>query len=173
MWDRGEPNGYANHMTTDPLPDTPAHKVLIEMAYGDHQVANVPTEVEARTIGAPLRRPALDPTGCRASTRSRSSALATLGDLTPGPAANGSGYFIWDIGPKRAGLGRRGRPRHRPAADHQHRAERLLRRRPARHGDHTSPAVRAQIAAFISPQGKITDPCGSAPCYAAGWTGPP
>jgi hypothetical protein len=37
----------------------------------------------------------------------------------------------------------------------------------------TSPEVRHQIAAFISPQGKIIDPCGSAPCYAAGWTGPP
>ena len=24
MWDRGEPDGYANHMTTDPLPNTPA-----------------------------------------------------------------------------------------------------------------------------------------------------
>ncbi|MFL5892922.1 MAG: hypothetical protein ACJ75I_09305, partial [Solirubrobacterales bacterium] len=57
MWDRGEPNGYANHMTSDPLPRTPAHKVLIEMAYGDHQVSNVATEVEARTIGTPLRRP--------------------------------------------------------------------------------------------------------------------
>jgi hypothetical protein len=23
LWDRGEPNGYAHHMTTDPLPNTP------------------------------------------------------------------------------------------------------------------------------------------------------
>ena len=50
MWDRGEPDGYANHMTSDPLPGTPAHHVLIDMAYGDHQVSNVATEVEARTI---------------------------------------------------------------------------------------------------------------------------
>ncbi len=57
MWDRGEPDGYANHMTAHPLPGTPPHKVLIDYAYGDHQVANVSTEVEARTIGAPLRRP--------------------------------------------------------------------------------------------------------------------
>lgn len=61
VWDRGEPNGYAQHMTRDPLPNTPAHRVLIEMAFGDHQVANVTTEVMARTIGARLRRPALDP----------------------------------------------------------------------------------------------------------------
>ncbi len=61
LWDRGEPDGYANHMTSNPLPNTPAHHVLIEMAYGDHQVSNVATEVEARTIGAPLRYPTLDP----------------------------------------------------------------------------------------------------------------
>ncbi|MGE5156485.1 MAG: hypothetical protein ACM3JP_03195, partial [Betaproteobacteria bacterium] len=61
MWDRGEPDGYANHMTSNPLPNTPAHHVLIDMAYGDHQVSNVATEVEARTIGAPLRYPTLDP----------------------------------------------------------------------------------------------------------------
>ena len=29
LWDRGEPNGYAHRMTTNPLPDTPAHTVLL------------------------------------------------------------------------------------------------------------------------------------------------
>ena len=102
MWDRGEPDGYANHMTTDPLPNTPAHKVLIQMAWGDHQVANVATEVEARTIGAPLRRPALDanrladPFDEIGPTR-RSYAMGKLGDLG-GPAADGNGMFVWDIG---------------------------------------------------------------------------
>lgn len=70
MWDRGEPDGYANHMTSDPLPGTPAHHVLIEMAYGDHQVSNVAAEVEARTIGAPLRYPTLDPGRTPASSTS-------------------------------------------------------------------------------------------------------
>ena len=28
LWDRGEANGYAHHMTSDPLPGTPAHDVL-------------------------------------------------------------------------------------------------------------------------------------------------
>ena len=49
LWDRSDPNGYAHHMTTDPLPNTPPHKVLLHQAFGDHQVANVATEVEART----------------------------------------------------------------------------------------------------------------------------
>ena len=65
LWDRGEPNGYAWHMTGDPLPDTPRHKVLQLLSFGDHQVANVATEVQARTIGSrisPARR------GSRAAT---------------------------------------------------------------------------------------------------------
>ncbi|MFD0852817.1 hypothetical protein ACFQ07_11305, partial [Actinomadura adrarensis] len=45
LWDRGEANGYAHHMTNDPLPGTPAHKVLMHVAFGDHQVAPVAAEV--------------------------------------------------------------------------------------------------------------------------------
>jgi hypothetical protein len=61
LWDRGEGNGYAQHMTDDPLPDTPEHRVLLQAAYGDHQVSNVAAEVEARTIGAQVHTPELDP----------------------------------------------------------------------------------------------------------------
>ena len=60
LWDRGEANGYAEHMTSDPLPSTPAHHVLLQMAYGDHQVSNLAGEVEARTIGAQVHTPELD-----------------------------------------------------------------------------------------------------------------
>ena len=60
LWDRGEANGYAQHMTTDPLPDTPRHKVLMHVAFGDHQVSDTTAEVEARTIGARAYQPALD-----------------------------------------------------------------------------------------------------------------
>jgi hypothetical protein len=61
LWDRGEGNGYAHHMTDDPLPNTPEHQVLLQVATGDHQVSNVAAEVEARTIGAGVHKPALDP----------------------------------------------------------------------------------------------------------------
>ena len=61
LWDRGETNGYAHHMTDDPLPDTPAHEVLMQAAVGDHQVANITAEVEARTVGASIYKPAVDP----------------------------------------------------------------------------------------------------------------
>ena len=61
LWDRGEANGYAQHMTTDPLPNTPPHKVLLHVAFGDHQVATLTAEVEARTIGAVTHAGPLDP----------------------------------------------------------------------------------------------------------------
>jgi hypothetical protein len=61
LWDRGESSGYAQHMTTDPLPGTPSHEVFLQVAFADHQVANVAAEVMGRTIGAALRTPPLAP----------------------------------------------------------------------------------------------------------------
>jgi hypothetical protein len=61
LWDRGEPNGYAQNMTDNPLPDTPEHQVLFQVDVGDHQVANVTAEVAARTVGAKRLAPTLDP----------------------------------------------------------------------------------------------------------------
>ena len=56
-----EANGYAHHMTRDPYATRPPHEVILKMAWGDHQVTNWATLVEARTIGAQLRAPALEP----------------------------------------------------------------------------------------------------------------
>jgi hypothetical protein len=61
LWDRAESNGYAHHMSTDPLPNTPKHQIMLQVAFSDHQVANVTAEVEGRTIGATLRTPGLAP----------------------------------------------------------------------------------------------------------------
>jgi hypothetical protein len=59
LWDRGEANGFAHHMTTDPYPNTPPHEVMLQVAFSDHQVTNHAAEVEARTIGAPIMTPGL------------------------------------------------------------------------------------------------------------------
>lgn len=59
LWDRAETNGYAAHIQNDPYPGTPAHAVLMHVAFGDFQVANVAAEVEARTIGARIHSPTL------------------------------------------------------------------------------------------------------------------
>ncbi len=57
LWDRSEPNGYAHVMTDRPLPNTPPHEVLLNVALGDHQVTNWMADVEARTIGASIHMP--------------------------------------------------------------------------------------------------------------------
>jgi hypothetical protein len=67
LWDRAESNGFAHHMTDDPYPGTPAHRVLLQVAFSDHQVANVSAEVEGRTIGATLHG-GVDPTTRRWSS---------------------------------------------------------------------------------------------------------
>jgi hypothetical protein len=61
LWDRGEGNGYVHTMNpaNDPLPNTNEHQVLLGVAIGDHQVANLAAEVEARTIGATRYSPTL------------------------------------------------------------------------------------------------------------------
>ena len=59
LWDRGENSGYAQHLTTDTYPGVESKTVLLIEAFGDHQVANVSTEMLARTIGARVHSPAL------------------------------------------------------------------------------------------------------------------
>lgn len=61
LWDRSEGDGYAQHLASHPYANTPRHDVLLLAAFGDHQVANFATEVEARTIGAPVRTPLVEP----------------------------------------------------------------------------------------------------------------
>jgi hypothetical protein len=150
LWDRGEANGYAHHMTADPLPDTPPHQVLLHEAFGDHQVANVTTEVEARTIGARLRVPALDPG--RHSDVTPFYGIPQIGSY---PFA-GSALVVWDSGsptppttntPPRDGADPHSHPRNTAAA-------------------------RAQKAEFLKVGGRVVDTCGVGPCYANGYTGP-
>jgi hypothetical protein len=159
LWDRGDANGYAHHMTSDPYANTPSHNVLLEMAFGDHQVTNWQTEVEARTIGASIREPALDP--------GRSTEVTPYYGI-PAIASfpfNGSALVVWDTGPIRAGgsLGTAPPP-----------AENL----PNRDGNDPHGAPRAeplnwaQKSAFLQANGSVIDVCDGHPCYAAGYTGP-
>ncbi len=57
LWDRSDPNGYVNSLTDAPLPNTPPHRVMYQVSFGDHQVANITADTAARSAGA-----AVDPT---------------------------------------------------------------------------------------------------------------
>jgi hypothetical protein len=150
LWDRGEANGYAHHITGDPLPSTPPHEVLLHEAFGDHQVANVTTEVEARTIGAALRTPALDPG--RHSDVNPYYGIPPIGSYP----YDGSALVVWDSGsptppanntPPRAGADPHSHPR-------------------------STAIARAQKSEFLKIGGGVIDTCGAGPCYANGYTGP-
>jgi hypothetical protein len=93
LWDRGENNGYAQHLTDEPYRRTPRKRVLLFEAFGDHQVANVATEVMARTIDARVRVPAL--------AEGRSADVEPFWDLDPVrrfPDRHGSYLVVWDFG---------------------------------------------------------------------------
>jgi hypothetical protein len=90
LWDRAEAEGYAEQMTNG-MPGTPSHQVLLEEAFGDHQVANVSTETEARTIGAHLHQPAL--ASGRSNEKQSFWDLPALSSPSAGPA-----FFVWDTG---------------------------------------------------------------------------
>ena len=62
LWDRADPNGYVNTLRPgSELPDTHPHRVMYQVAYGDHQVAIVSAEVAARSAGAAVDVNALEP----------------------------------------------------------------------------------------------------------------
>jgi hypothetical protein len=172
LWDRGEADGYAWHMTGDPLPNTPKHEVLMSLGFGDHQVSNWAAAVEARTIGARLRTPALD------TFRDPTTGYQYFGEI---PAIKsypyaGSAITVWDSGPIRdncsAGT-----------------AAPLLVNLPVfgdcpagqpqdewgGHDPHEEPrntvANRAMKAAFLREGGVVTDQCGGQPCHSRGWMG--
>ena len=113
----------------------------MHVAFGDHQVANVAAEVEARTIGAatnvgylaPGRHWAVDP---------------TWGIPTFSGSWDGSGFVYWDSGtptppngniPPEAGSDPHGHPR----------ASRL---------------ARLQKSLFLRTDGAVVDVCDGAPC---------
>jgi hypothetical protein len=61
LWDRGEPQGYLPHLIADPLPGTPAKKILMQIGLYDAQVPNIGSTVEERSLGMPNLAPTILP----------------------------------------------------------------------------------------------------------------
>lgn len=57
LWDRAEPTGYSKYIVNDPLPNTPSHRVLLQLSIGDHQVTTLGGHVMARAIGVKNIKP--------------------------------------------------------------------------------------------------------------------
>ncbi len=96
LWDRGESNGYANRITTNPLPNTPPHELLMNIGVGDHQVTNFTAETMARTVGAQIHTPIV--------YDGRWPGVDVGWNIPPiasYPYSNGSALVYWDSGPIR------------------------------------------------------------------------
>lgn len=150
LWDRADPDGYAQQMTSEPLPDTPPHVVLMQVAYGDFEVSMYAAAVEARTIGASAYEPAL---GLEAGRARDAKLFYGLPAISASPFA-GSAIEVWDGGP--------GLTEPPPLAD-------LPPVPSATNNDpHEGPrytlAAQLQVSDFLSPDGSVIDVCGSEPC---------
>jgi len=172
LWDHGEADGYAEHMTTDPLPDTPRHSVLMTVSFGDHQVTNWASEVEARTIGARLREPVLDPGRYPGPTP-----YWRIPRIRAYPYKGPAAMVVGDVGPLRpcpndgvtvCSGSLAGTPP--PPLDNNANLEGV-----DPHGPdwaQWSPEGNATIAQWLSVKGQLPAVCGQHPSYTAGWTGP-
>lgn len=144
LWDRGETDGYVNHVTSDPLPGTPRHDVLLLGAVGDHQVTEYSLRVEAATMNVPAHVPIAAPG--RVVERDPGWLLQPIGTY---PHA-GSAYFLWDTGSPRSPVTNTPpRPGHDP------------------HDDTPNiPGVRTLKDQFWHTDGTVTDVCAAKPCAA-------
>jgi hypothetical protein len=142
LWDRGETNGYAQHLTAHSYPRTPKHTVLLLGAVGDHQVSEFSLQVEARTMGAAGHVPYVAP--------DREFGGEHGFGITPIPSYpwKRSAYFLWDTGSPLSPL------TNTPPRDG--------------HDPHDDtpkiPAVQALKDQFWHPNGAISDVCAGAPC---------
>lgn len=166
LWDRGEPNGYVHHMTDDPLPNTPRHKVLFSGAFGDHQVSNVTLETEARTLGARVRTPIFDPGRSLDVTP-----FYGIPAISSWPYGGSASVVMTDIGPARAGgLGTLPAPLTNTAPSDDPDSNGFGGVDPHGYGGQEQVAAD-QIAQFLDIGGQVVDTCGAGPCHAGGWTG--
>ncbi len=164
LWDRGEPDGYAARMTSNPLPDTPAHQVLMDIAFGDHQVSDYQADVEARTIGASAHRPALF------KERWPNTNVLWNVPAIKGYPFTGSAAYYWDIGPIRESAPGSGKFIGTEPPPYEN--------LPNRTGEdpHSSPraapAEQQLVSDFFNGAIQKADNCGHGPCYAGTFTGP-
>jgi hypothetical protein len=150
LWDRADSDGYAQQMTSAPLPGTPAHLVLLQIAYGDFQVSMYAAAVEARTVGAFAHLPALE----EVSNRVRDEQLLFAVPPLASGGSPGTAIVVWDSGPGRTrpppieGLP----PPGGPANLDPHEDPRY------------TPAAQLQISEFLQPSGAVADVCAARPC---------
>jgi hypothetical protein len=119
--------------------------VLLVEAFGDHQVANIATETEARTIGASVHTPPRAP-------RRRTHVVPMWGiPAVSSDPFGGSVLVMWDYGT--------------PAPPTQNLPPRSPQYGSDPHGSAAGePRVGAEVSNFLQANGFFTDLCNGGPC---------
>lgn len=173
LWDRGEANGYAHRMTSDPLPNTPPHEVLMNVAFGDHQVSTFTADTEARTIGAQVHTPLVY--DGRWPNYEQAFGIQPLPDpYQPNDPSVGSALIYWDSGPIRDD------PSSADPAETLGTDPPPIENLPNRSGDdphglpRATPAEQKMVSDFLRPnaQSQISETCSGGPCYDFNFLGP-
>jgi hypothetical protein len=161
LWDRGETNGYMNHLRR---PDaftalghpTPNHEVILNVAFGDHQVADVTPEVMSRSFDGAVHLPGAEP--------GRQTSVNPFALLRPAsPGEDGTVMVVWDIGPLNP-----------DNEDNPGTAQPPPTNRPPREGRDPHSDPRADVAGGIQREAflrdeRYLDVCGERPCFARGY----
>jgi len=155
LWDRVEASGNVTHVTADTYPNTPPKKILLHMAFGDHQVANVSAEVEARSMGARIHQPALAPGRHFDEQLPGDPTNKAYFGIDPLPAGSydGSAIVVFDSGTPTPPTGILP-PREPAYGNDPHETPRR------------DPNAQLQKSEFMKTGGTVVDTCGGAPCTA-------
>jgi hypothetical protein len=136
-------------MTTNPPGNTIPHQVLLHVAVGDHQVANVMSDVEARSIGAST-----------AELPARSNdkmPLFGIPRISTYPFKGSAAVVYWDGGNQTPLPPVTNVPPKNGADPHSF--------------PRKTPAARQQKSDWLSPNGSLTDVCGGLPCRTFNFSG--
>lgn len=165
LWDRSEPNGYAHVMTDNPPPDTPAHKVTLQIALGDHQVTNFASENMARTLDMKTNAVPVDP-----GRWPDYDVLWNVPRLTPAEYPfRGNNIIYFDGGPPRPEPGNPSKTIGTDPSPFTNEPNRVAQ---DPHGAPGGASVAVALTStFLTPNGYIDDVCSPNACYGDAWDG--
>jgi hypothetical protein len=149
LWDRGETDAWTQHMTTVPPKNTIPHQVLLHVAVGDHQVANVMSDIEARSIGAS--------TAELPARSNDKTPLFGIPRISSYPFKGSAAIVYWDGGNQTPLPPVTNIPASGGADPHSF--------------PRKTPAARQQKSDWLSPNGFLTDVCGGLPCRTFNFSG--
>lgn len=159
IWDRADSNGYANHITRDPLPGSKLSRILINSPIGDQILTETAAEMMQRSLGVQRHNPSIV-----IDRHIAAEPYLGIAPITTYPF-EGNAVMHWDSGPFPT-AGHDGTPLQRP--------ENL----PRGLGYDTHSMPMSQDDAWVQKAtfwrtGQVVNVCGANPCFGDGYDGTP